>query len=342
MLNVSYTSIKNIKEENAMSKIRCIGVLTSGGDAPGMNAAIRSVTRSGICNGFKIKGIYRGYEGLIHDEVKTFTTEDVSNIIQTGGTILRTARSKEFVTVEGRQKAYETLKKEGIDALIVIGGNGSLSGAMTFAEEYDFHCIGLPGTIDNDLYGTDSTIGYDTTLNTITQCVDKIRDTATSHERIFFVEVMGRDAGFLAQNSAIAAGAEAAIIPEDSLGSDQLITFMERGIRKSKKSCIVIVSESPKCGAIYYADRVNKEYPEFDVRVSILGHLQRGGSPSARDRILASRVGVGAIEALVKGQRNVMVGVRNNEVVYVPFIEAVGKQKQMDRQLIKVLDELSI
>lgn len=342
MLNVSYTSIKNIKEENAMSKIRCIGVLTSGGDAPGMNAAIRSVTRSGICNGFKIKGIYRGYGGLIHDEVKTFTTEDVSNIIQTGGTILRTARSKEFVTVEGRQKAYETLKKEGIDALIVIGGNGSLSGAMTFAEEYDFPCIGLPGTIDNDLYGTDSTIGYDTTLNTITQCVDKIRDTATSHERIFFVEVMGRDAGFLAQNSAIAAGAEAAIIPEDSLGSDQLITFMERGIRKSKKSCIVIVSESPKCGAIYYADRVNKEYPEFDVRVSILGHLQRGGSPSARDRILASRVGVGAIEALVKGQRNVMVGVRNNEVVYVPFIEAVGKQKQMDRQLIKVLDELSI
>lgn len=342
MLNVSYTSIKNIKEENAMSKIRCIGVLTSGGDAPGMNAAIRSVTRSGICNGFKIKGIYRGYEGLIHDEVKTFTTEDVSNIIQTGGTILRTARSKEFVTVEGRQKAYETLKKEGIDALIVIGGNGSLFGAMTFAEEYDFPCIGLPGTIDNDLYGTDSTIGYDTTLNTITQCVDKIRDTATSHERIFFVEVMGRDAGFLAQNSAIAAGAEAAIIPEDSLGSDQLITFMERGIRKSKKSCIVIVSESPKCGAIYYADRVNKEYPEFDVRVSILGHLQRGGSPSARDRILASRVGVGAIEALVKGQRNVMVGVRNNEVVYVPFIEAVGKQKQMDRQLIKVLDELSI
>lgn len=325
-----------------MSKIRCIGVLTSGGDAPGMNAAIRSVTRSGICNGFKIKGIYRGYEGLIHDEVKTFTTEDVSNIIQTGGTILRTARSKEFVTVEGRQKAYETLKKEGIDALIVIGGNGSLFGAMTFAEEYDFPCIGLPGTIDNDLYGTDSTIGYDTTLNTITQCVDKIRDTATSHERIFFVEVMGRDAGFLAQNSAIAAGAEAAIIPEDSLGSDQLITFMERGIRKSKKSCIVIVSESPKCGAIYYADRVNKEYPEFDVRVSILGHLQRGGSPSARDRILASRVGVGAIEALVKGQRNVMVGVRNNEVVYVPFIEAVGKQKQMDRQLIKVLDELSI
>lgn len=325
-----------------MGKIRCVGVLTSGGDAPGMNAAIRAVTRSGICNGYKIKGIYRGYDGLINDEVKPFTTEDVSNIIQTGGTILRTARSKEFQTPAGRKKAYETLQKESIDALIVIGGNGSLTGAMKLAEEYDFPCIGLPGTIDNDLYGTDRTIGYDTTLNTITQCVDKIRDTATSHERIFFVEVMGRDAGFLAQNSAIAAGAEAAIIPEDTTGSDQLIEFMERGIRKSKKSCIVIVSESPKCGAMYYADRVTKEYPNFDVRVSILGHLQRGGSPSAADRILASQVGVGAIEALVQGQRNVMVGVRNNEVVYVPFIDAIGKRKKMDKTLIKVLDELSI
>ena len=325
-----------------MGKIRCVGVLTSGGDAPGMNAAIRAVTRSAICNGFKVKGIYRGYDGLINGEVKRFTTEDVSNIIQTGGTILRTARSKEFETAAGRKKAFETLKREAIDALIVIGGNGSLTGARIFAEEYDIPCIGLPGTIDNDLFGTDNTIGYDTTLNTITQCVDKIRDTATSHERIFFVEVMGRDAGFVAQNSAIAAGAEAAIIPEDSTGSDQLIKFMERGIRKSKKSCIVIVSESPKCGAIYYANRVNKEYPNFDVRVSILGHLQRGGSPTARDRILASRVGVGAIEALVQGQRNVMVGIRNNEVVYVPIVDAVGKRKPIDKQLIKVLDELSI
>lgn len=325
-----------------MRKIKCIGILTSGGDAPGMNAAIRAVTRSGICNGFKIKGIYKGYEGLINDEVRTFTTENVSNIIQTGGTILRTTRSKEFMTLSGRKKAYETLVKESIDALVVIGGNGSLTGAKDFAEEYDFPCIGLPGTIDNDLYGTDNTIGYDTTLNTITQCIDKIRDTATSHERIFFVEVMGRDAGFLAQNSAIAAGAEAAIIPEDSTDSDQLIKFMERGIRKSKKSCIVIVSESPKCGALYYANRVNQEYPEFDVRVSILGHLQRGGSPSARDRILASEVGYGAIQALVQGQRNVMVGVRNNEIVYVPFVDAIGKRKNIDKQLIKVLDELSI
>ena len=325
-----------------MSKIKTIGILTSGGDAPGMNAAIRAVTRSGICNGLSVKGIYRGYDGLIKDEVKSFTTEDVSGIITRGGTILKTARSKEFMTPEGMQKAYETCIKEEIDALVVIGGNGSLTGARNFAMEYDFPVVGLPGTIDNDLYGTDSTIGYDTTMNTIMECVDRIRDTANSHERIFFVEVMGRDAGFLAQNSAIACGAEAAIIPEESTDVDQLARFMERGIRKSKKSCIVIVSESPKCGALYYADRVKKEFPEFDVRVSILGHLQRGGSPSAHDRILASRTGVGAIKALMQGQRNVMIGVRNNEVVFVPFSEAIRSDKPLNKGLIKVLDELSI
>ena len=217
-----------------MVKIKTIGVMTSGGDAPGMNAAIRAVTRAGIYNGFNIKGIYRGYDGLINDEIKTFSTENVSGIIGTGGTILKTARSKEFMTEEGREKAYEVLKKEEIDALIVIGGNGSLTGAMNFARDYDVCCIGLPGTIDNDLYGTDNTIGYDTTMNTIVECVDRIRDTAQSHERIFFVEVMGRDAGFLAQNSAIASGAEAAIIPEDSTDVDQLAQFMARGIRKSR------------------------------------------------------------------------------------------------------------
>ena len=325
-----------------MGKIKTIGILTSGGDAPGMNAAIRAVTRAGIYNGFEIKGVYRGYEGLITDDIKPFTTENVSGIIGQGGTILKTARSKAFKTMEGRQQAYDNLVKEGIDALVVIGGNGSLTGAMMFAQEFDFCCIGLPGTIDNDLYGTDSTIGYDTTMNTIMECVDRIRDTAQSHERIFFVEVMGRDAGFLAQNSAIASGAEAAIIPEDSTGVDQLARFMERGIRKSKRSCIVIVSESPKCGAMYYADRVRKEFPDYDVRVSILGHLQRGGRPSARDRILASSTGVGAIEAIMQGQRNIMVGVRNNEVVYVPLSEAIRSDKPFDKKLIKVLDELSI
>ncbi len=316
--------------------------MTSGGDAPGMNAAIRAVTRAGICNGFSIKGIYRGWEGLIHDDIKTFTTEDVSGIITLGGTILKTARSNEFREYEGRKKAYDTMVKEGIDALVVIGGNGSLSGAREFAQEFDVCCIGLPGTIDNDLYGTDSTIGYDTTMNTIMECVDRIRDTAQSHERIFFVEVMGRDAGFLAQNSAIACGAEAAIIPEEETDADQLAEFMKRGIRKSKKSCIVIVSESPKCGAMYYAERVKKEFPEYDVRVSILGHLQRGGSPTARDRILASRTGVGAIEAIMQGQRNVMIGVRNNEVVYVPFSEAIRSDKPLDKKLFTVLNELSI
>ena len=241
-----------------------------------------------------------------------------------------------------RCKAYETCQREQIDALVVIGGNGSLTGARNFAMEYDFPVVGLPGTIDNDLYGTDSTIGYDTTMNTIMECVDRIRDTANSHERIFFVEVMGRDAGFLALNSAIACGAEAALIPEEETDADQLKDFMARGIRKSKKSCIVIVSESPKCGALYYADRVKKEFPEFDVRVSILGHMQRGGSPSAHDRILASRTGVGAIKALMQGQRNVMIGVRNNEVVFVPFSEAIRSDKPFNKGLIKVLDELSI
>ena len=325
-----------------MAKVKTIGIMTSGGDAPGMNAAIRAVTRAGICNGFKIKGIYRGYDGLINNEIVDFTTENVSGIIMSGGTILKTARSQEFKTPEGRKKAYDNMVANEIDALVVIGGNGSLTGAMNFAQEFDVRCIGLPGTIDNDLYGTDSTIGYDTTLNTIVECVDRIRDTAQSHERIFFIEVMGRDAGFLAQNSAIASGAEAAIIPEDSTDVDQLARFMERGIRKSKRSCIVIVSESPKCGALYYAERVRKECAHYGVGVSILGHLRRGGGPTAHDRILASRTGVGAIDAILQGQRNVMIGVRNNEVVYVPLSEAIRSDKPFDKKLISVLDELSI
>ena len=324
-----------------MSKIKCIGILTSGGDAPGMNAAIRAVTRAAIANGFAVKGIYRGYEGLIHNEIKEFTTESVSGIIGLGGTILKTARSKDFMTEEGRKRAYENMVAAGIDALVVIGGNGSLTGARLFASEYDVPCIGLPGTIDNDLNGTDLTIGYDTSLNTIMECVDKIRDTAYSHERIFFVEVMGRDAGFLAQNSAIAAGAEAAIIPEEQTKVDQLAQFIGRGIRKSKSSSIVIVSESPKCGAMHYAERVRKEYPEYDVRVSILGHLQRGGRPSAGDRILASRLGVGAVNALLDGQRNVMVGLKNDEVVYVPFSNAVKSDKPLKKELIDALKVLS-
>ena len=328
-----------------MARIKTIGVLTSGGDAPGMNAAIRAVTRAAIYNGWAVKGILRGYEGLIHNEVKDFTTESVSGTINRGGTILRTARSKEFMTEEGRAKAYDTIKANAIDALIVIGGNGSLAGAQIFAQEYDIPVVGLPGTIDNDLYGTDTTIGYDTALNTIMDCVDKIRDTANSHNRIFFVEVMGRDAGFLAQNAAIATGAEAAIIPEDRTDVDQLATFIGRGVRKSKNSSIVLVSESKKDGtggAQYYADRLLKEYPEYEARVTILGHLQRGGSPTAQDRILSSRLGVAAIEALKDGQRNIMIGVKDDKIVYVPINKAIHIDKPIDKELINVLNVLSI
>ena len=328
-----------------MSTVKCVGILTSGGDAPGMNAAIRAVTRSAIYNGMSVKGIYRGYKGLITDEIEDFKTQNVSNIIQRGGTILKTARCAEFKTPEGRKQAYDKLMEHGIVALVAIGGDGTLTGARIFAQEFNYPIVGLPGTIDNDLYGTDFTIGYDTALNTIMECVDKIRDTATSHDRIFFVEVMGRDAGFLAQNSAIASGAEAAIIPEDRTDVDQLETFIGRGFRKTKNSSIVIVTESPENkngGAIYYADRVKKEYPGYDVRVSILGHLQRGGAPSANDRILASRLGEAAIQALMEGQRNVMIGIRNNEIVYVPFVQAIKKDKPIDKSLIRVLNELSI
>jgi len=327
-----------------MKNIQTIAVITSGGDAPGMNACVRAVTRAAIFQGWKVMGVYRGYAGLIDDDIKELTTESVSNTIQRGGTFLKTARSAEFMTPEGRVTAYKNLKKHGIDALIVIGGNGSLAGLQDFAVEFDIPGIGLPATIDNDLYGTHATIGYDTAMNTIVECVDKIRDTACSHDRIFFIEVMGRDAGFLAQNSAIASGAEAAIIPEDHSNEDQLEQYIGRGIRKSKNSSIVLVSESPKDGkgAEYYAERVRKEYPGYDVRVSILGHLQRGGTPTAFDRILASRLGVAAITALEEGQRNIMVGIENNKIVYVPISRAVKMDKPIDKELIHVLGVLSI
>ena len=326
-----------------MSKINCIGILTSGGDAPGMNAAIRAVTRAAIYNGFRVKGIYRGYKGLVTDEIVEFKTQNVSNIIQLDGTILKTARCAEFKTEEGRRLAYENLQKEGIDALVVIGGDGSLTGARIFATEFNFPIVGLPGTIDNDLYGTDKTIGYDTALNTIMDCVDKIRDTASSHERLFFIEVMGRDAGFLALNGAIASGCEAAIIPEISTEVDQLAELIEHGFRKSKNSSIVLVAESPVTGgAMGLAERVKNEYPQYDVRVSILGHLQRGGSPTAVDRILASRLGAAAIDALMEDQRNVMVGIRNDEIVYVPFFKAIKYDKPVDRTLLQTLRTLSI
>lgn len=325
------------------SNIKCIGVLTSGGDAPGMNAAIRAVTRAAIFNGLRVFGIYRGYKGLISDEIVEFKTNSVSNIIQQGGTILKTARSEDFMISEGRKKAYENMQKHGIDALVVIGGDGSLTGASIFANEYNIPVVGLPGTIDNDLSGTDVTIGYDTALNTIMEAMDKIRDTATSHERLFFVEVMGRNCGYLALNSAIASGAEAAIIPEISLEKDQLGELIEQGFRKSKNSSMVLVTESEITGgAMKLAERVKKEYPQYDVRVSILGHLQRGGSPSAQDRILASRMGVAAIQALLENQRNVMIGIRENEIDYVPFKRAIKKDRDISEELLEVLRISSI
>ncbi len=324
-------------------QINCIGILTSGGDAPGMNAAIRSVTRAAIFHGIKVKGIYRGYKGLISGEIKEFQTQDVSNIIQQGGTILRTARSQEFRTEEGRRQAYETMVKEEIDALVVLGGDGTFTGARIFAQEYNIPVVGVPCTIDNDVCGTDFTIGYDTALNTIVDAVDKIRDTANSHERLFFVEVMGRDAGFLALNSAIASGAEAAIIPEIETGEDQLESLIQRGFRKTKNSSIVLVAESDVTGgALGVQKRLKETHPEYDSRITILGHLQRGGRPSALDRILASRLGAAAIDALLDEQRNVMIGVDDDKVVYVPFTKAIKDDKPVDVKLMDVLKTLSV
>ena len=326
-----------------MTTKNCIGLLTSPGDAPGMHAAIRAVTRSAIYNGFDVKAIYRGYKGLLTGEIVPFKTQNVSNIIQQGGTILKTARCKEFETPEGRQLAFDNIQKEGIDALVTIGGDGTLTGARIFATEHNFPIIGLPGTIDNDLFGTDTTIGYDTALNTIMDAVDKIRDTATSHERLFFIEVMGRDAGFLALNGAIASGAEAAIIPEIATEVDQLEALIKNGFRKSKNSSIVLVAESPSTGgAMHLAERVKNEYPQYDVRVTILGHLQRGGSPTANDRILASRMGAAAIDALLDDQRNVMIGIRDDQIEYVPFNKAIKNDKPINRELLNTLRILSI
>ena len=322
-------------------KINCIGILTSGGDAPGMNAAIRAVTRAAIFNNICVKAIYRGYKGLVTGEIVEFQSQNVSKIIQQGGTILKTARSDEFATVEGRKIAYHKMREEKIDALVVLGGDGSLTGAKIFAQEYNIPIIGLPCTIDNDLWGTDSTIGYDTALNTIMQAVDKIRDTASSHERLFFIEVMGRDAGFLALNSAIAAGAESAVIPEKETSEEELENLISNGLRKSKNSSIVIVAEG-KDGAKGIAERVQNKFPQYDVRYSVLGHMQRGGSPSAYDRILASRMGVAAIDALLDEQRNVMIGVINDEIVYVPFSKAIKIDKQVGDEKINVLQILSI
>jgi len=324
-------------------KINTVGVLTSGGDSPGMNAAIRAVVRTCIVNGIKAKGIYRGYQGLIDDEVKELTSQDVSGIIQRGGTILKSARCMEFKTPEGRKKAFETLQKEQIDALVVIGGDGTFTGARMLAQEYNIPIIGLPGTIDNDLWGTDSTIGYDTSLNTIMDCIDKLRDTATSHERVFLVEVMGRDAGFLTLSAAIASGAEAAIIPERAALQEQIEEAIGQGRRKSKNSSIVLVQEhAVEGGAQTVAKELEKVHPEYNTRVTILGHLQRGGSPTAYDRIIASRMGMAAVQALFEEQRSIMIGIKNDEIVYVPLSKAIREKKDVKADKWAAMQILSI
>lgn len=326
-----------------MTKIKRIGVLTSGGDAPGMNAAIRAVTRTAIFHGIEVYGIRHGYEGMINGNVKQLKSHSVSNIIQRGGTILKTARSKEFRTVAGRKKAYEQLVANKIDAVVVIGGDGSFQGARKISEECDIPFVGIPGTIDNDLYGTDYTIGYDTALNTVVEAVDKIRDTASSHNRLFFIEVMGRDAGFIALRSGVACGAEAILIPEIETHADKLKSYLEEGFKRKKSSGIIIVAEGEKEGGAYeIAKKVAKDFSEYEVKVTILGHIQRGGSPSAFDRVTASKLGVAAVDAIIDDQKSIMVGIVNNKIVHVPFNKTLKNVKHIDNSLIEISDILSI
>ncbi len=326
-----------------MTKIKKIGVFTSGGDAPGMNAAIRAVVRSAIFNELKVVGIYRGYQGMIEGDFKELESNNVSGIIQRGGTILLSARSKEFMTKEGRKKAYDQLIKNEIDAVVAIGGDGTFTGARIFTEEYNIPFVGIPGTIDNDLYGTDYTIGFDTALNTVMEAVDKLRDTASAHQRLFFIEVMGRDAGFIALRSAIATGAEAVLIPEVDVKPKDLKKHIEQGRNRNTGGNIVIVAEGDKYGGAYeIAEKVKDDFKDYSIRISILGHIQRGGSPTCFDRVTASRLGVGAVDALLDDQQSVMVGIMNNEIVHVPFNKAIKNKKKIKPQLYDMVDILSI
>lgn len=319
-----------------------IALFTSGGDAPGMNACIRAVVRSGHHFGLSVFGIYKGYDGMINKNFLEMDNKSVSNIIQRGGTILKSTRSEAFKTPEGRKKAYDNLKNLGIDALVAIGGNGTFTGMLKFYEEYGFPCIGAPGTIDNDLYGTDFTIGYDTAVNTALDAIDKIRDTADSHDRVFFIEVMGRDTGFIAIRSAISGGAEMALIPENKLSTEDIIDRLRFGTSHSKASHIIIVAEEEGISRSHYiAGKVREALPELDTKVTILGHIQRGGEPSATDRVLASRLGYGAVEGLMNGQTNVMAGVINGEICYTPFIDTITRKKPIKRELINLIDVLN-
>ena len=319
-----------------MTKIKKIGVLTSGGDAPGMNAAIRAVTRSAIYNNIEVIGILEGYTGMIHKKFRPLWSQDVSDIIQRGGTILKTARCEEFKTEEGRRLAYENLKEIGINGVVVIGGDGTFTGGRIFNEEYEIPFVGIPGTIDNDLYGTDYTIGYDTALNTVVEAVDKIRDTASAHNRMFFVEVMGAEAGFIAVRSGVASGAEAIIIPERKDEGNKLTALMESGERQHASNIVIVAEGDEEGGAFTLASRFKEKFPNYDIRVTVLGHLQRGGSPSAFDRVTASRLGFAAIEALMDDQKSVMVGLQNDEIVLVPFRKAIKLHKDVNQALLDI------
>lgn len=319
-----------------------IAVMTSGGDAPGMNAAIRGVTRTALVKGLEVVGIYRGYQGMIEGDFIPLDRFRVSNIIHRGGTFLKTARSEEFRTKEGRAKAAENLKKEGIEALVVIGGDGSFRGAAALHAEYGIQVVGCPGTIDNDLFGTDYTIGYDTAVNTAVHAIDQIRDTADSHNRLFFVEVMGRDAGFIALRTGLASGAESVLVPETTTYIDQLIAKLEKGWRSQKSSAIIIVAEGDdEGGAVEIAKKVNAQFSSWDTKVTVLGHIQRGGSPTAFDRILASRMGNFAVESLLKGNTNIMIGQRNGEMVEVSFEQAVKHHESLNPNLLELVEILS-
>ena len=326
-----------------MAKIKRIGVLTSGGDAPGMNAAIRAVIRTALYNGLEVIGIRHGYDGMINGYFKLMKTFHVSDIIQRGGTILKTARSEDFRTAEGRKQAYGRLKDRGIDGVVVIGGDGTFTGARIFGEEFDIPLIGIPGTIDNDLYGTDYTIGFDTALNTVIEAVDKIRDTASSHNRLFFIEVMGAEAGFIAIRSGIACGAEAIIIPEVKDQVKNLRAFLEEGYKRKKSSNIIIVAEGAYPGGAFgIADAVKKDFEGYSVRVTVLGHIQRGGSPSAFDRFTASRLGYAAVDALLDDQKSAMIGLQNNEITLVPFSKAIKLHKEVRKEYLEIANVLSI
>ncbi len=319
-----------------------IAVYTSGGDAPGMNACIRAVVRTAIYHEIEVCGIFRGYEGMINGDIQPLRSQSVANIIQRGGTILKTARSQEFMTAEGRAKAYANLKKNGIDGLVCIGGNGSYTGAMKLYEEYGIPCVGAPGTIDNDLFGTDYSIGFDTAVNTAMDAIDRIRDTADSHNRTFFVEVMGRDAGFIALNVGLGGGAEAILIPERSDEKDWMDQLFAHNKRKKSFSIIVVAEGEEEGGALKIAETVKQRYPDADPRVTILGHIQRGGKPSSADRLLATRIGSGAVEALLKGEKNVACGIINDQITLTPFEIAIQGKKQISEELLRLIQVLNV